>query len=77
MIAERKLFFFCSFHFCMHGILPPDMTVLEGSPCMALSTKAFTVSNLASFIKPELRMAPAPAAHTCVTFAACLAKRLL
>jgi len=41
------------------------MTVLEGSPCMALSTKSLTVSKLASFIKPELRMAPAPAAHMC------------
>ena len=41
------------------------MTVLEGSPCMALSTKSFTVSKLASFIKPELRMAPGPVTHTC------------
>lgn len=37
------------------------MTVVEGSPCMAASTYAFTVSKPASFIKPELRMAPAPA----------------
>lgn len=43
---------------------PPDMTVVEGSPCIAASTYDFTVAKLASFIKPELKMAPAPAAHS-------------
>ena len=40
---------------------PPDMTVFEGSPCIAASTYALTLPKLASFNKPELRMAPAPA----------------
>ncbi len=45
------------------------MTVLEGSPCIAVSTKCFTVSKLASFIKPELRMAPAPAINRALDIA--------
>ena len=41
--------------------LPPDMTLVAGSPSMALSTNCCTASKLASFINPELRIIPAPA----------------